>query len=178
MENYYQILSLADYSEIEVVKEAYRALSKKYHPDMNNGDKDKMVKYNLAYEVLGNPEKKEIYDRQLKDYLSTEDNTEIHQNNEVYSKNRNKTFGEKIVDNVNYAVNSFVKYCDELERQRENAYYEGCDMTDWTLIKEYLRSIGPKRKGLSKVLLERDLLYEDDNGDLVPTERFQRIRRG
>lgn len=176
MENYYEILSLANFSEIEVVKAAYRALSRKYHPDMSNGDKNKMVNFNLAYEVLGNPKKKEIYDRQLKDYLTNE--TKIYPNSEIYTENRNKTFGEKIIDNVNYAVNSFVKHCDELERQRENAYYEGCDMTDWTLIKEYLRSIGPKRKGLSKVLLERDLLYEDDNGDLVPTERFQRIRRG
>lgn len=51
------------------------------------------------------------------------------------------------------------------------------DMTDSTLIREYLRSIRPRRKGLSKVLIERNLLYENNDGELIPTERFQRIRR-
>ena len=82
-----------------------------------------------------------------------------------------------ILNNVNYAIDSFVKHYEDLDRQRENAYYEGMDMTDSTLIREYLRSIRPRRKSLSKVLIERNLLYENNDGELIPTERFQRIRR-
>lgn len=60
MENYYKILQVADFAETEVIKASYRALCKKYHPDMNsNPDPEKMIRINEAYDILSDEEKKE-----------------------------------------------------------------------------------------------------------------------
>lgn len=74
MENYYKILQVADFAEIEVIKASYRALCKKYHPDMNsNPDPEKIIKINEAYDILSDEEKKKEYDALLKSYLNQHD---------------------------------------------------------------------------------------------------------
>lgn len=62
-EDYYEILQVHPSAEPEVIKAAYERLARKYHPDVN-GDPaatDRMKKLNIAYEVLGNPEKRRQY---------------------------------------------------------------------------------------------------------------------
>jgi molecular chaperone DnaJ len=63
---YYEVLGVSrTATEIEITK-AYRGLAKKYHPDQNPGDNDVVVKYHEvseAYEVLRDPEKRQVYDR-------------------------------------------------------------------------------------------------------------------
>ncbi|TAE00343.1 MAG: J domain-containing protein [Bacteroidetes bacterium] len=65
MKDYYQILGLPkNASELEI-KNAYRKLSKKFHPDVNDGDFyfENMFKQILeAYETLSNFEQRKIYD--------------------------------------------------------------------------------------------------------------------
>ena len=69
MENYYQVLNVIDFAEVEVIKASYKALSKKYHPDLNkDANPEIMVKINNAYDVLSNEDTKKIYDEQLKEY--------------------------------------------------------------------------------------------------------------
>ncbi|MFO8101420.1 MAG: DnaJ C-terminal domain-containing protein [Dehalococcoidia bacterium] len=64
--DYYQILGInRDASEKEI-KQAYRKLARKYHPDVNPGDKSSEAKFkevNEAYEVLSDSEKRKKYDR-------------------------------------------------------------------------------------------------------------------
>jgi len=64
--SYYDILEVSPKASKEVIKNAYRALCKKYHPDMYKGDlkyaQEKMEEINLAYEVLMNDEKRLKYD--------------------------------------------------------------------------------------------------------------------
>src|SRR5262249_46332044 len=50
----------------EAIKKAYRALARKYHPDVNPGDKTAEAKFKevqQAYDVLSEPEKRSRYDR-------------------------------------------------------------------------------------------------------------------
>lgn len=64
--DYYEILGVSrDASDAEI-KKAFRKYAKKYHPDVNPGDKTAEKNFkeaNEAYEVLGDPKKKANYDR-------------------------------------------------------------------------------------------------------------------
>lgn len=64
--DYYAILGLSRGASAEEVKAAYRKLSKELHPDKHKGDKgaeEKFKAVNEAYEVLSNPQKKQMYDQ-------------------------------------------------------------------------------------------------------------------
>ena len=64
--NYYQILEIDKYSSTKEIKKHYYKLSKKYHPDKNNGISDENFKYlSEAYSVLSNPKKRYLYDLKL-----------------------------------------------------------------------------------------------------------------
>ena len=59
--DYYEVLGLSKGADDNAIKKAYRQLAKKYHPDMNPGDKEAEKKFkeiNEAYAVLSDPEKK------------------------------------------------------------------------------------------------------------------------
>lgn len=74
MEDYYQILGVKKFASQEEIKKAYRALAKKWHPDMNQGDKysaEIFKKINLAYYVLSKPALRGDYDYRLKSYLDS-----------------------------------------------------------------------------------------------------------
>jgi len=64
--DYYEVLELSKGASEDEIKKAYRRLAKKYHPDMNPGDKEAEVKFkevNEAYDVLSDPDKKAKYDQ-------------------------------------------------------------------------------------------------------------------
>ena len=64
--DYYEVLGVEKSASDEEIKKAYRTLAKKYHPDLNNGDKECEIKFkevNEAYEVLSDPQKRARYDQ-------------------------------------------------------------------------------------------------------------------
>ncbi len=64
-ENYYDILGVSKTATADEIKKSYRVLARKYHPDVNPGDKeaeDKFKKLSEAYAVLSDPEKRREYD--------------------------------------------------------------------------------------------------------------------
>ena len=64
--DYYRILGLERNATPTDIKKAYRKLARKYHPDVNPGDKtagDKFSEINEAHEVLSDPEKRKKYDQ-------------------------------------------------------------------------------------------------------------------
>jgi curved DNA-binding protein len=63
--DYYQTLGLGKTASSKEIKQAYRKLARKFHPDVNPGDKaaeSKFKEINEAYEVLGDSEKRRKYD--------------------------------------------------------------------------------------------------------------------
>lgn len=64
--DYYEVLGIDKSADDAAIKKAYRALAKKYHPDMNPGDKTAEAKFkeaSEAYAVLSDPEKRKQYDQ-------------------------------------------------------------------------------------------------------------------
>jgi curved DNA-binding protein len=74
--DYYKTLGVAKTASEKEIKAAYRKLARKYHPDLNPGNKDAELKFkeiNEANEVLGNPENRKKYDKYGKDWQHGEE---------------------------------------------------------------------------------------------------------
>lgn len=61
--DYYEILGVDRNASEGEIKRAYRKLAHQHHPDKNGGEDKKFKEINEAYQILGNKEKKEQYDR-------------------------------------------------------------------------------------------------------------------
>ena len=64
--DYYEVLGVDRGADEDTLKKAYRKLAKKYHPDMNPGDKEAEAKFKEAteaYSVLSDPDKRRQYDQ-------------------------------------------------------------------------------------------------------------------
>ena len=66
--NYYQILGVTADTSPEQIKKEFRSLARRYHPDLNPGDKvaeEKFKQINEAYDILSDNQKRQQYDLQL-----------------------------------------------------------------------------------------------------------------
>ncbi len=64
--DYYEVLGVSKTASDAELKKAYRQLAKKYHPDMNPGDKEAEAKFKEAteaYSILSDAEKRKMYDQ-------------------------------------------------------------------------------------------------------------------
>src|SRR5665648_706072 len=81
--DYYKILGIAKTATQKEIKQAYRKLARKYHPDLNPHDKDAKKNFqqiNEANEVLSDPEKRKKYDQYGKDWQRAEQFEKAQQN--------------------------------------------------------------------------------------------------
>src|SRR2546425_9045906 len=63
--NFYDILGVSRNASTEEIRKAYRKLARKYHPDINPGNKEaenKFKEISVAYDILSDPEKHKLYD--------------------------------------------------------------------------------------------------------------------
>jgi len=63
--NYYETLGVSPSASADEIKKSYRKMAMKFHPDRNQGDKEAEEKFKAAaeaYEILGDPEKKQVFD--------------------------------------------------------------------------------------------------------------------
>src|ERR1700684_102591 len=63
---YYETLGVPRTANADEIRKAYRKLARKYHPDLNPGDKsaeDRFKKVQEAYDILSDEDKRKIYDQ-------------------------------------------------------------------------------------------------------------------
>lgn len=195
MKNYYEILEININASDEVIKSAYRALVKKYHPDNSNDtSKDKeLFEINEAYEILSDPEKRKEYDYTLMRSRG-QNYSGYSSNDDTYSDEENSVFDyeEEVVEEplFNFDENSFAgkafNFLKKVGKEvnttmqknvqiKENAYLEGLRMSDVALVRRYKSAYGFKRIGYSNALEERGLLIRKSDGTIIPTQRFKEL---
>jgi len=64
--NHYETLNIHPHASQAEIKQAYRRLVKQFHPDSNpeTADREQIIRINAAYEVLGDTQSRQTYDRQ------------------------------------------------------------------------------------------------------------------
>jgi len=86
--DFYEILGVGRNATQEQIKKAYRQMAMKYHPDRNAGSKEAEGKFKEAaeaYEVLGDPEKKQRYDQYGHEGLRGTNYRDFHDINDIFS---------------------------------------------------------------------------------------------
>ena len=65
--NHYHILQISQTASQTEIKQAYRRLAKRFHPDsqQETANHEQIIRINAAYEVLGDPQRRQTYDQQL-----------------------------------------------------------------------------------------------------------------
>ena len=89
--DYYKILGIDKTASPKDVKDAYRKLARKYHPDLNPNNKDAKTNFqhiNEANEVLSDPEKRKKYDQYGKDWQHADEFEKQKQQQSQYSGSR------------------------------------------------------------------------------------------
>src|SRR5690242_1850372 len=65
-QDYYELLGVSRKAPQKEIRQAYRRLARKYHPDLNPGDKsaeEKFKQVQEAYDVLSDTKKRQMYDQ-------------------------------------------------------------------------------------------------------------------
>jgi curved DNA-binding protein len=95
--DYYKILEIDKTASQEEIKKAYRKMARKYHPDLNQNDKDAKSKFqqiNEANEVLSDPEKRKKYDQYGKNWEHAEEFEKAQQNRQYSQGSTGTGFSE------------------------------------------------------------------------------------
>ena len=148
--NYYEILQINQNASPEIIEKAYKTLAKKYHPDLQEESNKKQAEeilkeINEAYEILSDPNKKNLYDQNLKNQtISQEEYDQVHEENEFLKEklnNLNRNYSNNVVQNndVEYQSNldntqkqeleyqqkqRELQYMQQLEQARQKAYHD------------------------------------------------------
>ena len=190
--NYYEVLEITPNASEEVIKAAYKALVKKYHPDNGNvNGTEKLQLINEAYKTLSDATLRKQYDKTLVHadeqpvYTKTEEAKErnvtepkpkppVRYSNSYESMEEDDNDTESGCGGVFHAFTRGVSR--ELQRNKqikENAYYDGLNMDDFELVRAYKNNYGLKRSGYAQVLEERGFLERTEDGRFIPTEEFK-----
>lgn len=96
--DYYKILDVSSDASFEEIQKAYRKLARRYHPDVNPGDKqaeEYMKRINEAYAVLSDESKRKVYDAEYtgKTYKThNKEDSEQHKRQSEQQKNTRQEY--------------------------------------------------------------------------------------
>ena len=62
MRDFYDVLGVSRTADQDSIRRAYRRLARKYHPDLNPSAAERFKEITAAYDVLGNPDRRALYD--------------------------------------------------------------------------------------------------------------------
>lgn len=127
--NYYEILDVSKTATEKEIKQSYKKLVKKYHPDVFEGDKtaanEKIQELNEAYETLSNPDLRKAYD----DSLSSLENFDFSSIVNTASDMRTEQSPEQKYEDLynydyykKYTTNYYGVSRDDLRSAREKDY--------------------------------------------------------
>ena len=179
--NYYEILQINQNASPEIIEKAYKTLVKKYHPDLQEESNKKQAEeilkeINEAYEILSDPNKKNLYDQNLKNQtISQEEYDQVHEENEFLKEklnNLNRNYSNNVVQNndVEYQSNldntqkqeleyqqkqRELQYMQQLEQARQKAYHDAYiqDLKNRGYKIRYKKSIKDYIKGFISIII-------------------------
>ena len=179
--NYYDILQINQNASPEIIEKAYKTLAKKYHPDLQEESNKKQAEeilkeINEAYEILSDPNKKNLYDQNLKNQtISQEEYDQVHEENEFLKEklnNLNRNYSNNVVQNndVEYQSNldntqkqeleyqqkqRELQYMQQLEQARQKAYHDAYiqDLKNRGYKIRYKKSIKDYIKGFISIII-------------------------
>ena len=169
MKNYYEILEVDKNASDEIIKVSYKALVKKYHPDLKEGTskinaEDKIKQINEAYDILSNPEKKYEYDQNLINEDISKEQYEIVLNENMNLKKELNIYRNNIYHNYrqnnrytkeNYDTTYNTNYNNDNDSQN-NAYKEQNSNINYNKFKE---NISERLKTLIAIFITLLILF-------------------
>jgi len=90
---HYQTLGVAENASQDDIKKAYRKLAMQHHPDRNNGDDTKFKEIQIAYDAVGDEQKRQQYDMQRQNPGGIRFNMNDGQHPDIEEMLRNFGFG-------------------------------------------------------------------------------------
>ena len=179
----YEILEVSENASPEIIEKAYKTLAKKYHPDLQEeANKSRaeamMKKINEAYDVLGNEEKRKIYNAELEAKREQEElEKQSTQGFQGYSENmqyQNGNYANNVYNNASYSNSNannqnanynyekgrlkYEKKLQEEELKQRQKMQNNLNKEYQNAYENYLRSLGYKIKHKWTKENTRDLL--------------------
>lgn len=98
IKNHYQILGISRNADSKEIKQAYKKLAVKFHPDKNNGDKyfeERFKEIQESYEILINQQKKSEYDRIYDSFFSNKQRENYSHSQSTYKNTSTSNSNQK-----------------------------------------------------------------------------------
>ncbi len=156
--NFYKVLGVSESAGAVEIKKAYRKLAMKYHPDRNQGDKaaeEKFKEAAEAYEVLGDEEKRRIYDRYGEEGLRNSGYSGPGNFNDIFS-----SFGDIFEDLFGFGG----------QQQRRQGPASGADLR-YDLTISFLEAVHGIKKEVE--ITKRDTCWTCDGSGIRPGYKSQ-----
>jgi len=153
--DYYETLGVGRTATADEIRKAYRKLARKYHPDINPGDKaaeEKFKEISVAYEVVGDPEKRKLYDEFGEPGLSSGFDPEKARAYQQWQQQSAQTGGSYTFEsgdpNDFFGYGGFEELFGRRGRARSNAAFRGDDI-ETSMDVDFLDAVKGLQAGLS-----------------------------